>query len=140
MSAKNIKRRGANGTSAVLSIKSRIRYGPVFINPKVIDGRLKLRFPATLHPTWQRLQTFHEGDVLYYKLWNFWVRAGVEADLRADLFFPGYESVNPATDALLTDAGFTWSTATTEEEIWARIGRVWNFLQTKVVFDNTAYA
>lgn len=55
---------------------------------------------------WKRMATKHEGDVLYFKLWNFWVRAGVSADLRSALFFRDYEKTNADADALMKDMGF----------------------------------
>jgi hypothetical protein len=120
-----------------------VEYGPVFMHPAVVelDPALKPRpLPRELHPVWQHVPTRHEGTVLYYKLWNFWARAGAAADLRAELFFRDYERANPQTDALLRDAGFPWRKAETEEEIWERIGAVWRFLHDKVDVDNAAYA
>lgn len=120
-----------------------IEYGPVSMHPAVaeLEPALKPRpLPRELHPVWRTLATRHEGSVLYFKQWNFWVRAGAVADLRAELFFRDYERADAHTDALLRDAGFPWRKAETEEEIWARIGGVWRFLHDKVDVDNAAYA
>jgi hypothetical protein len=108
------------------------------IQPHVIDpvGKLKARGNVI----WKRMDTRHEGEVLYYKLWNFWVRAGVEADMRSSRFFRDYETANAETDALLRDIGFTWSKAETEEEVWSRIGMLWNWLRSHVVSNNAEYA
>src|SRR5258706_13041483 len=90
-------------------------YGPIFVNPKVAaELATKIGTPAG-DPIWQHMATLHEGSVLYYKLWNFWVRAGVAADLRAGLFFRNYESANAQTHALLQDVGFPWAKAETEQ-------------------------
>jgi hypothetical protein len=115
-------------------------YGPIFMNPKVPPHPVLKGGPPPGDPIWQHMATLHEGSVLYYKLWNFWVRAGVAADLRADLFFRNYESANAQTDALLHDVGFPWAKAETEQEVWTRIGTVWQWLQTKVDDNNAAYA
>jgi hypothetical protein len=124
----------------------KIDYGPVFIHPE-IPTLLALRekvpplvIPKGAHPVWQHTITMHEGTVLYYKLWNFFVRAGVSADLRANLFFRDYESANVNTDAMLGEIGFPWRKAETEEEIWDRIGMTWNWLRARVLDDGAAYA
>jgi hypothetical protein len=119
-----------------------IPYGKAFIYPKSTDLRGEIiPHPLLPHQTWQRMGTLHEGSVLYHKQWNFWVRAGVKADtIHLGDFFPYYESENAQTHTLLEDAGFTWSTAWTEEEIWSRIGRVWAWMRDRVSVDDAAYA
>jgi hypothetical protein len=89
---------------------------------------------------WKRMTTKHEGDVLYYKLWNFWVRAGVGANPKSAEFFRDYEKTNSDTDAMLKNIGFPWKKAETEEEIWARIGMVWNWLKINVQNNGAEYS
>jgi hypothetical protein len=91
-------------------------------------------------PIWRHMKTKHEGKVPYFKLWNFWVRSGVEAELRSERFFRDYESANADTDKLLRDIGFSWKKAETEQEVWKRIGLVWNWLKDHVRVDNDAYS
>jgi len=90
-------------------------------------------------PIWKRMPTKYEGDVLYNKLWNFWVRAGAVADPGSDRIFRDFEVANADSDALLKDVGFPWKKAETEEEVWARIGMAWNWLRDHVVHDDQAY-
>ena len=117
--------------------KKRIEYGEVVFDAKApILGK---PLPKSTNPTWQRMDTFHEGQILYHKQWNFWVRAGVWADMRASLFFRDYETATANSDELLRDCGFPWATAWTEEEIWARIGNVWQWLRDRVDDDGAAY-
>ena len=92
------------------------------------------------HKIWQKMATKHEGAVLYYKFWNFWVRAGTAADMRSEDFFRDYERANADTDALLSAVGFPWCKAETEEEVWSRIGLVWNWLRDNVQSNNSEYA
>ena len=107
------------------------------IHPHIAETK---DFKKLTHGIWQRLSTKHEGDVLYYKLWNFWVRAGVSANGRAASFFRDYEIANTDTDALLKDIGFPWRKAETEEEVWNRIGMVWTWLKNHVQENNTEYS
>lgn len=46
--------------------------------------------PLVKHVIWRSMSTKHEGNILYCKLWNFWVRAGTKADLRSDRFLRDY--------------------------------------------------
>jgi hypothetical protein len=89
---------------------------------------------------WKRMATKHEGDILYLMYWNYWVRSGVKANLDSDRFFRDYEKSDPDIDKLLADIGFTWSKAETEEEVWNRIGMVWDWLRTNVVINNSEYS
>ncbi len=117
----------------------RIKYGKWEIHPGVVEGIMPLKDSGTV--VWKRMETKHEGSVLYYKLWNFWVRAGVRADLEmSSSFFRDYESANADSDALLAAVGFPWAKAETEEEIWRRIGMVWNWLRDNVVVNDGEYA
>jgi hypothetical protein len=107
------------------------------IHPHLIDiGKLKT-FGDVI---WKRMTTKHEGDVLYYKLWNFWARAGYDVNSQAACFFRDYETANADTDALLKDVGFPWKKAETEEDVWNRIGMVWNWLKSNVQENNAEYS
>ena len=114
----------------------KIDYGEWAVHPEILET---LKVPKVATAIWKRMTTKHEGDILYYKLWNFWVRAGVEADLRSNRFFRDYERANSDTDTLLQDIGFPWKKAETEEEVWKRIGMVWNWLRDNVQVNNTEY-
>lgn len=89
---------------------------------------------------WKSMPTKHEGNILYWKLWNFWVRAGVLADTRSDHFFRDYEKTDEATDKLMHSVGFRWKKAETEQEVWRRIGLVWKWLKDNVQNNGTAYS
>lgn len=113
------------------------KYGEWAVHPEIKE--LPRPIPSRGSPIWRRMKTKHEGKVLYYKLWNFWVRAGVAADLRSEHFFRDYERSNKQTDKLLRDVGFPWRKAETEKEVWARIGKVWSWLKDNVTVNNDAY-
>jgi hypothetical protein len=124
-------------------------YGPIYFNAKLVDAAGTLHVPRGVphisppppaDAIWKRLSTLHEGEVLYSKQWNFFVRASARADTRANLFFANYETASPDSDSLLRDAGFPWRKAETEEEVWSRIGNVWTFLREHVSDDGAAYA
>jgi len=87
----------------------------------------------------QPLTTLHEGTILYGTHWNFLVRAEVEAQTGAERFFPDYDADSTAIRTLLGHAGIGKGKPRTEEEIWQQIGRVWEFLRTRVRVDNDAY-
>jgi hypothetical protein len=108
------------------------------IHPHIAD--VQKEFKSSGNEIWKRLATKHEGNVLYYKLWNFWVRAGVVAEMRSSMFFRDYETANGDSDALLKAIGFPWKKAETEEEVWSRIGMVWNWLRSNVQDNNAEYA
>lgn len=58
-----------------------------------IHPELAVKLPAPQpveHVIWKSMSTKHEGNILYWKLWNFWVRASTKADLRSDRFFRDY--------------------------------------------------
>lgn len=117
----------------------KIEYGRWEIHPGVAEVMMPAPGAGTV--VWKRRITKHEGEVLYYKLWNFWVRAGVKADLAmTSAFFRDYESANANSDTLLAAVGFPWRKAETEEEIWGRIGMVWNWMRDHVVVNNSEYA
>jgi len=116
----------------------KVAYGEFEIHPQVATMAMAPTLSATA--VWKSLSTKHEGNVLYYKLWNFWVRAGVKADLgMTSYFFRDYESANSDSDALLAAVGFPWRKAETEEEIWGRIGMVWNWLRDNVQVNASEY-
>jgi hypothetical protein len=83
------------------------------------------------------LTTKHEGDVLYYKLWNFWVRARRKANPQPSVYFRDYDTPDPDVDALVKVVGLSRSQLKTEEDVWGRIGTVWNWMKNKVQ-DNSA--
>lgn len=114
-----------------------IKYGPIVFDAKT--PALKRLGAVAGSPVWQHMTTMHEGTILYSKQWNFWIRATALADLRAALFYRDYEFANANTDELLRDCGFPWAKAETEEEIWARIGNVWQWIRDHVDDDPTAY-
>ena len=117
----------------------KIEYGRWEIHPGVAEVMLSAPCAGTV--VWKRMTTKHEGEVLYYKLWNFWVRAGVKADLAmTSAYFRDYERANADSDTLLAAVGFPWRKAETEEEIWGRIGMVWNWMRDHVVVNNSEYA
>lgn len=119
----------------------KIEYGEWQIHPELADAGAPIIKAGPATPVWQTMVTKHEGKILYYKQWNFWVRAGVLADLgMVSYFFRDYESANVESDALLRAVGFPWRRAETEEEIWGRIGSVWNWLRDNVEVDPGEYA
>ncbi|HMK61053.1 MAG TPA: hypothetical protein VK452_07900 [Dissulfurispiraceae bacterium] len=118
------------------SIK-KLTYSDWQIHPHIIDMG---KFRTLQSPIWQRMTTKHEGDVLYIKQWNFWVRAGFDANAQSSIFFRDYETANSDTDALLRAVGFTWRKAESEEEVWDRISLVWTWLKNNVIYDPVSYA
>lgn len=112
-------------------------YGEWSAHPDKVDWGKVYKSTITI---WEKKSTKHEGDVLYFKLWNFWVRAGVSADLRSSLFFRDYEQTNSDSKALLQDVGFSSKKAETEEEVWQRIGLVWDWLRNNVSINNSEYS
>lgn len=119
------------------SLTSKIDYGSWEIHPELKQIK---QLKSTQNTIWDRKSTKHEDDVLYYKLWNFWVRAGTQAQIPQDYFFRDYERENENTVALLNDIGFPWRKAETEEEVWSRIGIVWNWLRNNVQINNDEYS
>ena len=117
-----------------------IKYGQWAANPEVIEDIVLPKELVRVTPIWRKMAIKHEGSILYFKYWNFWVRAGVDADMRSDHFFRDYERENAQTDALLRDVGFPWRKAETEEEVWNRIGMVWNWMKDHVQDNNAEYA
>jgi hypothetical protein len=107
------------------------------IHPEIMD-RIPIPKGAG-EAIWRSMSTKHEGSMLYWKLWNFWVRAGTTADTRSDHFFRDYEQANADLDALLRDVGFPWRKAETEQEVWERIGMVWNWLKNNVQVNNSEF-
>jgi hypothetical protein len=116
---------------------SSVPYGKIMIHPRIPDIGPIAKVSDAI---WTTMSTKHEGDVLYYKLWNFWVRAGAQAVIHDDVFFRNYETANADTDALLSSIGFPWKKAETEEAVWQRVGMVWNWLKAHVVDDEAGYS
>lgn len=115
-----------------------ITYDNWQIHPHVLDLPSRLRTLPT--DIWQHMTTKHEGNILYHKFWNFWVRSGVDADTRGNVFFRDYEARSNDTDALVNAIGYHWRKAETEEEVWERIGMVWNWLQDNVQSNSAEYS
>ncbi len=115
----------------------KIKYEEWAAHPKIMDMP---KVPKLGTVIWKKMATKHEGAVLYFKYWNFWVRAGVGADLRSDIFFRDFERTDADTDTLLSDVGFPWRKAETEEAVWSRIGIVWNWLRDNVQNNNDEYS
>lgn len=114
-----------------------IVYEDVLIHPSVPDVGPIAKAPDAI---WATMPTKHEGNVLYFKFWNFWVRAGAEALVPDDGFFRDYERANADTDKLLKSVGFPWKKAETDEEVWQRIGMVWNWLKAHVEYNGAEYS
>jgi hypothetical protein len=115
----------------------KINLGQWTANPKIGEFAGLLNFGAAI---WKMMQTKHEGDVLYFKFWNFWVRAGTQASVDNYAFFRDYEASNTNIDKLLKAIGFPWKKADTEEEVWERIGMLWNWLGAHTVNNGAEYA
>ena len=114
----------------------KIDYGDPIFNPKIIETFKPILMAKAV---WKKMPTKHEGNVLYHKLWNFWVRAGIQADLRSDLFFRDYEKQSPQITQLLKALGYPGTSAVSEIDIWERIGLVWNWLSQNVQQNPAAY-
>jgi hypothetical protein len=132
----------AKAAAKKISFKREVNTGKLIyenwqIYPHIAETR---KFKSLGNVIWKRMTTKHEGDVLYYKFWNFWIRAGVDADMRADLFFRDYEAGGSDIDDLLKAVGFTWTTTETEEEVWGRIGKVWTWFRNNVKYNPADYA
>lgn len=121
-----------------------MKYGRILTDAKRVESRLPIPRPhiggGAGTAVWETMATLHEGEILYSKQWNFWVRATATADARSTWFFSDYETATANTDALLTDCGFPWAKAETEEEIWQRIANVWQWIRDHVYDDGAAYA
>jgi hypothetical protein len=107
------------------------------VHPEIVKIKI---IPKTGTAIWRRMVTKHEGSIVYLKYWNFWVRAGVRADQRS-VFFRDYERSDANADTLLGDVSGSRrrTRAQTEEEIWSRIGMVWNWLRENVISDLDEY-
>lgn len=118
-----------------------IEYGEWAAHPEIV-GIAKV--PRIANAVWKEMFTKYEGRILYYKLWNFWVRDGVTAEIGSDRYFRDYESSNTDIDKLFRDIGLPWKKGKIgfpwkEEEIWNRIGVVWNWLRDNVEVNNEEY-
>ncbi|MEJ2437634.1 MAG: transglutaminase domain-containing protein [Sulfurovaceae bacterium] len=90
-------------------------------------------------PIRRRVATLHEGKILYLKYFNFWVRAGIRADERAEHFFPDFENPNARIFNLIADIGVTTAPSNGEVHIWEKIRTVWIWLRNNVSQNNTEY-
>ncbi len=115
----------------------KVTYESVMTHPDVVEVGQIVKVADGI---WMKMPTKHEGDVLYFKLWNFWCRAGVQALVNDAVFFRDYEKANADTDALMASLGFQWKKAESEQEVWQRIGMVWAWLKAHVVDDGAAFA
>jgi len=88
----------------------------------------------------RRGHTLHEGDVLYLKYWNYWVRASGRADDRFDLYFPDFENPNPRIFSMIKDIGVSTAPSSGESHIWEKIARVWRWLEANVTYDSDEYS
>ena len=113
-----------------------IEYGHWSIHPEIIDIS---EWVPVADATYRKMDTKHEGKILYERYWNSWIRAGVKGDSRSDLFFRDYEKANKYTDKLFTDIGIPYGYPKSENEIWDRIANLWNWLATHVQLDAVAY-
>lgn len=88
----------------------------------------------------RHLSTMYEGDMLYLKYWNFWVRPGSNDHENADYFYHDYENDNSETRNLVSAVVGHWppGLVDTERQVWERIGRVWAWLRDNVEY-NTDY-
>lgn len=121
----------------------KIVYGEWEVHPEMVvhpEVTEIMKISKAANAIWMKKATKHEGNVLYFKLWNFWVRSGITADLRSNIFFRDYEKANTDTDELLGNIGFPLKKAETEEEVWNRIGMVWNWLRDHVQVNNSEYS
>ena len=104
--------------------------------PKIIDiSDLVLLADTTV----RKMDTKHEGKIIYEKYWNFWVRAGEEGDSRSDIFFRDYKKSDNNTNKLFSDIGVSSSYPKSETEIWDRIAKLWSWLATHVQYNATEY-
>jgi hypothetical protein len=79
------------------------------------------------------LGTMYEGYVHYDKLWNFWVRHGVQVTVDLPVFFRDYEAANADTNALLRAIkGGMEFLGEEEVGIWLNIGKLWNWLKANI--------
>ncbi|MBF0362886.1 MAG: transglutaminase domain-containing protein [Oligoflexia bacterium] len=91
-------------------------------------------------PTIKSENTIHEGVKNYNVHWNFWVRVDGQVTNPSDSFFKDYEQIHPAITKLINDIGAGTATAKSEEEVWIKVQKVWNFLSQKVQVNNQDYA
>lgn len=114
----------------------KIEYGQWFTHPEIIDITKLVRVADA---TYRKMDTKHEGKILYERYWNSWIRAGVKGDSRSDIFFRDYEKTNKYTDKLFTDIGIPSGYPKSENEIWDRVAKLWSWLATHVQLDAVAY-
>ena len=108
----------------------KMKYEGWEIHPEIVVKRPAPSTTENVICMW--MSTKHEGNILYWKLWNFWVRTGTKADMRSDEFFRDYERSNANTKTLFRAIGVTSGKAETEDDVWNNIGIVWNWLKENV--------
>ena len=84
--------------------------------------------------------TKHGGRQPYVKHWNWWARVGGEVQEASKRFFPDFEQDSPVVRALIASLEAPRGPAATEQQVWSRIGRVWEWWRRHVRVDNTQYA
>jgi hypothetical protein len=47
----------------------KIKYGEWAVRPEIVE---MVKVPKVATAIWKKMTTKHEGDVLYFKYWNFW--------------------------------------------------------------------
>jgi hypothetical protein len=99
---------------------------------------------VTNHPEVIKMDTRHEGPIIYVRFWNFFVRHGVFAEPLATgnnmfYFFHNYESSTTEVLNLIKAVGAPASYPQSEVEVWNRISTVWSWLCNNVKYDATAY-
>jgi hypothetical protein len=84
--------------------------------------------------------TMYEGNVLYLRYWNYWVRAGERADDRVNIFYPDFENPNPRIFSMIHDIGVTTAPSSGERHIWEKTADVWQWLGLHVTVNGPEYA
>jgi hypothetical protein len=113
------------------------KYGPWQVEPELLRPEL-LKLPAG-HPEMTAMETMHEGSITYLRFWNFWVRVGTPAEAATDYFFHDYETGAAEVFDLIAAVGAPTAWPPSEEEVWARISTVWDWLGANVRVDGAAY-
>lgn len=112
-------------------------YGSWEIVPSLVE--IPFHPVPVTHPELIRMETLYEGVVTYLRLWNFWVRAGTPALVPSDSIFFDFENSGPETLDLIAALGVSTAWPHTQEELWSRISRVWDWLGENVRIDTDAY-
>ena len=89
----------------------------------------------------RHLPTMYEGNVLYLRFWNFWVRPGFNSHDRDDIFYHDYEHDSGQTRDLVSAVVGHWPPGNLddEREVWDRIARIWKWLGANVDYNGTEF-